>query len=206
MPAIAFDDVDTALEPVPAWRFYCALPDLPGIASAGSTLSFLVQRFTGTHRGIMYEQTPFQAGARNFPTGFHTDNIQIVVVENDRFLFTQVIRAWAALVIDLTGAYGLPATYKKSITVDALDETGAVLETFSWDFCSPTVQDPFDWDGASTHYLLTGCGFVTDGPRTASTSTPTGTASAAGTPSGTTPPTSPTASDLDTAGSSVGYN
>lgn len=163
MPAIAFKDLDTNLDPTPSWRFFCTLPTVPGSTLQGQTLSFFIERMTAPQVGIEFEPVAFNSGTRQFPNQRTVDSITMVLAEDTKYSVIRYLRAWKNLIIDDNGNYGLPAQYKMPIQLQPFDSTGKSNMTFSWSGCCPSHVDAYDFDGSTTKHVTCSVTFVVDG-------------------------------------------
>jgi hypothetical protein len=128
------------------------------------------------HKGIEYESVPFNSGTRNFPIGQIVDALSFSLMETTAYGAISYMRAWKNMVIDDQGNFGLPATYKKPVTLEGLDETGATVVTFQWLDCSPTRVESYDFDGSQTGHVSAQVTLAIDNvavPQVGSGSTPT---------------------------------
>lgn len=154
MPAVKFSHMNQdKLTPAPAWRFWVTFPDIPGSSVSGETLGFLVSRVTAASKAIEIEPVPFNAGTRNFPTGWSTDVLTLTFFENISYDVAVAFRSWIDKVIDDDGNFELPANYKKEMKLEALGYDGKTLVTYKWKDCMPQRQDGYDWDGSATNHI-----------------------------------------------------
>lgn len=154
MPAISWADLDTNINPVPIWRFYCTLPSITGSNGLnGQTLSFLVERVTLPIPGIAFEPVPYNAGERKYPATRTLDVIGITFVEDQNYSVLTYFKAWKDLVVDDSGNFGLPSTYKKQLQLDSLNEQGEVIHSFTYPYCAPTRVDSLEFDGTVSRFL-----------------------------------------------------
>jgi hypothetical protein len=165
MPGVGYSQMQ-AMTPAPAWRFWVTFPDIPGNPNASRDLPFLVQRISGAQKAIEIEPIVFEGGVRHFPTGWSVDNLTIVFAEDIKYTVVRAFRSWIDTIISDTGEFGIPGGqkgYKKNVTLEALDETGATVQTFTWTDCSPQRLDGYDWDGTQTMHVTPSLTMAVDG-------------------------------------------
>jgi len=162
LPAIKFSDLDSILAPLPSWRFYATLPTVQGTSLNGQNLSFLIESFIAPNAGVSFEDSPYNAGVRQFPSARTIEQIQIQLVEDTSLTVLKYLRAWKDLVVDDQGNFGLPSKWKQVISLEPLDETGKSVGTLSWTGCGPTRIDSLNFDGASSRHISINVTFVVD--------------------------------------------
>lgn len=163
MPAINFKDLDEAIKPIPAWRFYTTLPNFGGSSSGGQKLSFLVETFMAPNVGVTFEDAAFNAGTRSFPSSRTVDQIQIQLAENTSLDVLNYLRDWKNKIVNDRGDFGLPSEWKKDISIELMDETGQVIDKLSWYGCGPTRVDALTFDSMSSRHISINVTFVVDG-------------------------------------------
>jgi hypothetical protein len=163
LPAISFSDLNENLKPLPAWRFFATLPTIEGnSALKGEKLSFLIESFTAPMVGVSFEDSPFNASTRQFPSARTLEQIQIQLVEDTSFTVLHYLRAWKDLIVNDRGDFGLPSKWKQNISIEPQDETGKKAGTLTWTGCGPTRIDALTFDGNSSRHVSINVTFVTD--------------------------------------------
>jgi hypothetical protein len=162
MPAISFSNLNTNLNPTPAWRFYCTLPTVSGTVLNGQQLSFYIERCSIPLPGINFEAAAFNSGERQFPNLRTIDIINMVLMEDTNYSVIQYLRAWKNLIIDDQGNYGLPSTYMLPIQLQPYDFTGNSNITLSWPNCAPSRIDSLDFDGTASKHVTCAVAFITN--------------------------------------------
>jgi hypothetical protein len=163
MPAIGWSELNSSIDPVPTWRFYCTLPSVSNSNSLnGQKISFNVERATLPIQSLAYEPAPYNAGERKFPSVRTLDVIGISFLEDTSYSVLNYLLGWKNLVVDDSGNFGLPAIYKKQIQLDSLDVQGNVIKSFYYPYCSPTRIDSIDFDGTATKPIMINAYFEVD--------------------------------------------
>lgn len=163
MSGISFNSVLQLQDPAPAWRLLAHLPDLPAIPAsdrlplmpAKTAIPPVRVESASLPQFIITEETEFFGGSSDyFATTTTIGDLSMTFFETGDYDVLEYLYHWQMLVVDTDGNYGLPAVYKKPITIEALKVTGKVGKIFRLLKCWVLTVTPLEYTSASSERII----------------------------------------------------